>query len=131
MTSPSPYLGGQPTGSARPQGLGEILERVLDKGVVVAGDIQVNLLDIELLTLKIRLLIASADTAQKLGIDWWQHDPFLSSNADELGDGRAAALDDRVARLEARLAELEPGTEAQPGELPPDAGSEGATGSEP
>src|SRR5438309_10882046 len=61
--------------------LADLLERVLDKGIVIAGDVQVNLLDIELLTLKLRLLIASADTARSMGIDWWEHDPRLSSAA--------------------------------------------------
>lgn len=61
--------------------LADILERVLDKGVVIAGDIKVQLLDVELLTLKLRLLIASADTARSMGIDWWEHDPSLSSRA--------------------------------------------------
>ena len=59
--------------------LADILERVLDKGIVIAGDIRVNLLDIELLTIKIRLLVASVDKAREMGIDWWEHDPTLSS----------------------------------------------------
>lgn len=62
-----------------PANLGDILERVLDRGLVIAGDIRVSLLDIELLTLKLRLVIASVDTARQMGIDWWEHDPFLSS----------------------------------------------------
>jgi hypothetical protein len=66
--------------------LADILERVLDKGIVIAGDIGIQLLDIELLTLKIRLLIASADTAQEMGIDWWKGDPNLSSHARELAE---------------------------------------------
>ncbi|MFD0970885.1 gas vesicle protein [Plantactinospora endophytica] len=57
--------------------LADILERVLDRGVVIAGDIRVNLLDIELLTIKLRLVVASVDTAREMGIDWWEHDPFL------------------------------------------------------
>ena len=61
--------------------LGDILERVLDRGLVIVGDIRVSLLDIELLTIKLRLLIASVDTARQLGIDWWEHDPWLSSAA--------------------------------------------------
>lgn len=61
--------------------LADLLERVLDKGIVIAGDVEVRLLDIELLTLKLRLLIASADTARTMGIDWWEHDPALSSRA--------------------------------------------------
>jgi hypothetical protein len=61
--------------------LGDILERVLDRGVVIVGDIRISLLDIELLTVKLRLLIASVETAQEIGIDWWQHDPWLTSRA--------------------------------------------------
>src|SRR2546423_1486399 len=59
--------------------LADILERVLDKGVVIAGDIAVNLLDIELLTIKLRLLVASVDTARAMGLDWWTADPFLTA----------------------------------------------------
>ena len=79
--------------------LADILERVLDKGIVVAGDIAVNLLDIELLTIKVRLLIASADTAQEMGIDWWTSDPFLSSNARRLEDENRE-LRERLDRME-------------------------------
>jgi hypothetical protein len=82
--------------------LADLLERVLDKGVVIAGDISVQLLDVELLTLKLRLLIASADTAQSLGIDWWKHDPYLSSRAREL-DSENRELRARVERLEELL----------------------------
>jgi hypothetical protein len=64
-----------------PANLGDILERVLDKGIVVVGDIRVSLLDIELLTLKLRLVVASVDTAREMGIDWWEHDPWLTSRA--------------------------------------------------
>lgn len=63
--------------------LADILERVLDKGIVVAGDIQIKIADIELLTIKIRLLIASVDKAMEMGINWWQTDPYLSSKAQE------------------------------------------------
>ena len=76
-----------------PAQLADVLERVLDKGIVVAGDIQINLLDIELLTIKIRLLIASADKAREMGIDWWENDPFL-------GRGRRGRLESRIQRLE-------------------------------
>ena len=61
--------------------LADLLERILDKGVVIVGDIRINLLDVELLTIKIRLLVASVDKAKSLGIDWWEHDPFISSKA--------------------------------------------------
>jgi hypothetical protein len=81
--------------------LAELLERVLDKGIVIAGDVQVNLLDIELLTLKLRLLIASADTARSMGIDWWEHDPALSSRA------RDRELEQENQQLRERLDRLE------------------------
>jgi hypothetical protein len=59
----------------------DLLDRILDKGLVVAGDIVVQLADVELLTIKIRLLICSVDKAQEIGMDWWRHDSFLSSSA--------------------------------------------------
>jgi hypothetical protein len=71
----------------QPANLADILERVLDKGIVIAGDIRVNLLDIELLTIRIRLLVTSVDKAQEMGIDWWRRDPMLSGNANGNGDG--------------------------------------------
>ncbi|WP_455359719.1 gas vesicle protein [Streptomyces sp. SYSU K21746] len=77
--------------------LADILERVLDKGIVIAGDIQINLLDIELLTIKLRLLVASVDKAKEMGIDWWEHDPSLSSRA---GDGRSLAEENKRLRAE-------------------------------
>ncbi len=77
---PSPYDHGPGAQSAD---LADILERVLDKGVVIAGDIRINLLDIELLTIKLRLLVASVDKAKEMGIDWWEHDPTLSSRASQ------------------------------------------------
>ena len=80
--------------------LADVLERVLDKGVVVAGDIQVNLLDIELLTIKLRLVIASVDTARRMGIRWWETDPSLAG-ADADDDQRS--LRDRVKDLERQL----------------------------
>src|SRR5439155_6587481 len=80
--------------SGQPAQLADVLERVLDKGIVIAGDTQINLLDIELLTVKIRLLIASADKAREMGIDWWEGDPFLG-NAN-----KSNALEDRNERLE-------------------------------
>ncbi|AJE84083.1 gas vesicle protein GVPa [Streptomyces albus] len=61
--------------------LADILERVLDKGIVIAGDIKIDLLDIELLTIRLRLFVASVETARKAGIDWWETDPALSSRA--------------------------------------------------
>lgn len=89
-----------PSSGTESASLADILERVLDKGIVIAGDIRVNLLDIELLTIKLRLLVASVDRAREMGIDWWEHDPTLSS-------GRSLAEENRS--LRARLAELESG----------------------
>jgi gas vesicle protein GvpA/GvpJ/GvpM family len=81
--------------------LADLLERVLDKGIVIAGDVEVRLLDIELLTLKLRLLIASADTAKSMGIDWWEHDPALSSHArDRELEQENRELRERLDRLE-------------------------------
>jgi len=82
-----------------PANLADILERVLDKGIVIAGDIQINLLDIELLTIKLRLLIASVERAQEMGINWWESDPTLSANAKELEEENAS-LRERLERLE-------------------------------
>jgi hypothetical protein len=86
------------TSGHHPAQLADVLERVLDKGIVIAGDIQINLLDIELLTIRLRLLIASADKAREMGIDWWQGDPFLSGGRD--GNG---ALEGRLKRLESAV----------------------------
>jgi hypothetical protein len=75
-----------------PSNLADVLERVLDKGVVVAGDIRIELVGIELLTIRLRLLVASVDRAREMGIDWWQHDPMLSSRAAADGDERRSRL---------------------------------------
>ena len=94
----SSELAGRNGGTAS---LGDILERVLDKGLVIAGDIRVNLLDIELLTIKLRLVIASLETAKEAGIDWWEHDPWLH------GEERDLEIENR--RLRRRVAALEGG----------------------
>src|SRR4051794_29481142 len=86
-------LPGQPGGG---QNLADILERVLDKGIVIAGDITINVLDIELLNVKLRLLIASVDKAREMGINWWESDPALSN-----GNGARGELEQRLERLEA------------------------------
>ena len=86
-------------GGAAPANLADILERVLDKGIVIAGDIQINLLDIELLTIKIRLLIASVDRAQEMGINWWENDPSLSDKGRQL-ESENRELRERLERLE-------------------------------
>lgn len=96
-----------------PANLADILERVLDKGIVIAGDIQINLLDIELLTIKLRLLVASVDRAREMGINWWEGDPSLQAldngDAGELKklERENDELRERLDRLERRLAEGE------------------------
>lgn len=92
---PEPY--GQGSGA----NLADILERVLDKGIVIAGDIRINLLDIELLTIKLRLIVCSVDKAKEMGIDWWEDDPELSSRA------RSKELTRENAELRAHVADLE------------------------
>jgi hypothetical protein len=117
MTAP----GYQPATAAygdrpQPAGLADVLELVLDKGVVIAGDIKINLLEIELLTIKIRLLIASVDKAREMGINWWESDPSLSSGGPAKiertgGDsnGSGGELGRRVAALEKQLADVTDG----------------------
>ncbi|WP_259402454.1 gas vesicle protein [Microbispora sp. H10670] len=95
--------------------LGDILERVLDRGIVIAGDIRVNLLDIELLTIKLRLVIASVDTAREIGIDWWERDPWLSGKDRELVEENRR-LRERLNAVEERLLAWEDRVELEPGE---------------
>ncbi|HWM00228.1 MAG TPA: gas vesicle protein [Nocardioidaceae bacterium] len=122
----------QPVHSRRqPDSLADVLERVLDKGIVIAGDVVVNVLDIELLTLKLRLFISSADTAREMGMDWWTTDPFFNSQAYvaqlEDGDGGQRSvgsgqdrrsnreLQQENSRLRERLAALESGDAQEQG----------------
>jgi hypothetical protein len=111
--NPSPAtLPGHPQTTAS---LADILERVLDKGIVIAGDIQINLLDIELLTIKLRLLVASVDKAREMGINWWEGDPSLQAldNADAVENGEGIKelerenddLRERLERLERLIGE--------------------------
>ncbi len=93
-------------GAAGGDGLADILERVLDRGVVIAGDVSIQLVGVELLTIKLRLLIASVDKAKEMGIDWWRADPALSSEAHALL-AENDALKQRLAALEARLERIE------------------------
>ena len=91
----------EPTHSINATGLADILERVLDKGIVIAGDIKIQIADIDLLTIKIRLLVASVDKAMEMGINWWQEDTYLSTKA------REKELKQSQEGLEARLEKLE------------------------
>jgi hypothetical protein len=85
--------------------LADVLERVLDKGIVIVGDIQIRLLDIELLTIKIRLLVASVDRAREMGINWWEGDEYITQ-LDEADDkGELSELTRRLEALEGRINE--------------------------
>lgn len=81
----------------------DVLEKILDKGVVIAGDITVGIADVELLTIKIRLIVASIDKAKEIGMDWWETDPYLTSKATE----NTKALEEENKRLQERLEILE------------------------
>jgi len=84
--------------------LADILERVLDKGIVIAGDIRIQIADVELLNIKIRLLVASVDKAMEMGINWWQQDSYLSSEAKEKETEKEnKSLKKRLERLEAKV----------------------------
>ncbi|WLV24540.1 gas vesicle protein [Aciduricibacillus chroicocephali] len=82
----------------------DVLEKILDKGVVIAGDITVGIADVELLTIKIRLIVASVDKAKEIGMDWWENDPYLSSKAE---DSKTKALEEENKMLHERLEKLE------------------------
>ena len=96
--------------------LADLLERILDKGIVIAGDITINLVDIELLTIKLRLLIASVDKAREIGVNWWESDPWLSGRQGQQasleggsprdGTSDSNGLNARLERIEEALAQL-------------------------
>ncbi|MDA0567180.1 gas vesicle protein [Streptomonospora sp. S1-112] len=140
MTEPAPWSGEprqiRSRGGSSSANLADVLERVLDKGVVIAGDIKINLLDIELLTVKLRLLVASVDKAKEMGIDWWENDPALSSKAAQRAERELAEenerLRERIAALEEhRAAPLEAGGQGTGGaETGPGAGEETAAPAE-
>jgi hypothetical protein len=82
--------------------LSDVLERVLDKGIVIAGDIKVKLVDIELLSIQIRLVICSVDKAKEMGMDWWVNNPIFHRQAEDAALGSSmASIEERMARLEA------------------------------
>jgi hypothetical protein len=95
------YLQKTPRGDS----LADVLERVLDKGIVIAGDIEIRLLDIELLTIKIRLLVASVDRAREMGINWWESDEYITQLDDVPDKGELNELTRRLEALEGRISE--------------------------
>src|SRR5207247_2606140 len=97
-------------GHGRASGLVDVLDRVLDKGLVVAGDIKVSLAEVELLTIRIRLIVCSIDKAQEIGLDWWKYDSHLSPG------GSRAEIENR--QLRAQVKQLEQKVAATGGERP-------------
>ena len=104
-------------GQARASGLVDVLDRVLDKGLVVAGDVKISIAEVELLTIRIRLLVCSIDKAQQIGLDWWKHDRHLSLGSNEL-ETENERLRDEIKRLERQL-EPSPGTAGRAPKLRP------------
>jgi len=94
----------QPT-NGRASGLVDVLDRVLDKGLVVAGDIKVSLAEVELLTIRIRLIVCSIDKAEQIGLDWWRYDTHLAPGRDRLA-AENEALRKQIRSLERRVAAL-------------------------
>ena len=92
-------------GQHQPSGLVDVLDRVLDKGLVIAGDIKISLAEVELITIRIRLMVCSIDKAEQIGLDWWKYDQHLSPGKREL-DAQNQALRDQVKLLERRVALL-------------------------
>src|SRR5947207_15793438 len=95
----------QPT-NHRASGLVDLLDRVLDKGLAIAGDIKVSLAAVELLTIRIRLIVCSIDKAQAIGLDWWRHDPHLSALAGQRLEAENTELKRQLTALERKVAEL-------------------------
>jgi hypothetical protein len=87
---------------SRTHGLVDILDRVLDKGLVVAGDIKINLANVELLTIQVRLLVCSIDKAEQIGLNWWRSDPRLTTTS-PYGSLPAGQLEARLDRIERTL----------------------------
>src|SRR5258706_15435144 len=86
-------------------GLVDVLDRVLDKGLLIAGDIRVSLAEVELLTIRIRLIVCSIDKAEQIGLDWWRYDKNLAPGSAKLAE-RDTALLDRVRHLERSVAKM-------------------------
>jgi hypothetical protein len=95
----------------RTHGLVDILDRVLDKGLVVAGDIKINLANVELLTIQIRLLVCSIDKAEQIGLNWWRNDPRLT--ASPVGAVASGETEERLRNIEAQLKRLVGETDAR------------------
>ena len=97
--------------TARPPGLVDVLDRILDKGLVIAGDIKVSLANVELLTLQIRLLVCSIDKAEQIGLNWWRYDTNLTTRA-ERAEAENIELRERLSELELEIRKLAAGSVA-------------------
>ena len=95
--------------TARPPGLVDVLDRILDKGLVIAGDIKVSLANVELLTLQIRLLVCSIDKAEQIGLNWWRYDTNLTTRA-ERAEAENVELRERLTELEQEIKKLSAAT---------------------
>lgn len=94
-------------GNQRGTGLVDVLDRVLDKGLVIAGDVKISLAEVELLTIRIRLIVCSIDKAEEVGLDWWKYDPHLAPGRREALATENAELKKQLAALERRVAQLD------------------------
>lgn len=94
-------------GPSRGQSLVDVLDRILEKGLVIAGDIRLDLADVELLTIRVRLLVCSIDKAEEIGLDWWKHDPYLSAGAPRESPRKIGGLEEKLQALGDRLEALE------------------------
>lgn len=118
MTTPAPRpQAARITTASQSSSLVDVLERVLDKGIVIAGDISISVGSTELLSIRIRLLISSVDKAREIGINWWENDPYLSSRAQELMQTNQQLVE-RIEGLERELRALRAAPEAQPSQNP-------------
>lgn len=96
-------------GGSKASGLVDVLDRVLDKGLVIAGDVKVSLAEVELLTIRIRLIVCSLDKAQEIGLDWWRYDSYLTPGRQQQASQETEELRRQVRLLEAKVAQLTSG----------------------
>ena len=97
------------TGNTRGTNLVDVLDRVLDKGLVIAGDVKVSLAEVELLTIRIRLIVCSLDKAEEIGLDWWRYDRYLSPGKNLPSEETTKRLEDQIRLLEKKVAALSAG----------------------
>ena len=108
-------------GRARSTGLVEVLDRILDKGLFIGGDIKISLAEVELLTIRIRLIVCSLDKAREIGLDWWMYDRHLSPGRSATAD--RDRLEQRIASLERQLGAVPADADARPGAIRPPKGA--------